>query len=50
MSMVQTENTNVQVCKSSIKIIYCIATFNAKTYPIDTNGCLVSKKVTKNKV
>ena len=48
--MVQTENTNVQVCKSSIKIIYWIATFTAKAYLIDTNGCLDTKKVTKNKV
>ena len=50
MSMFQTDNTNVQACQSSNKIMYCIATVTAITYLIDTNGYLVSKKVIKNKV
>lgn len=50
MSMFQTENSNVQARQSSNKIIYCIATFTAITFLIDTNGCLVSAKVIKTKL
>ena len=39
-----------QVCQSSNKTTYCIATFIAITYLIDTTGCRISKKVIKNKV